>query len=162
MRWVGPARTVHAVGQTVVKYRRSGEGRRVPMAIPDHVEVCCRMVQGGLLRLMVSAVIGHAPAATVTLYGTDGTIRLTDGHGTHAGFELWAGRREDDGLQPVDIAPERHGGWRVEEEFVNAIRGKQPVTHTDFTTGVKYMEWTDAVARSTRTGTTVYLPLEFG
>ncbi len=162
MRWIGPARTVHAVGQTVVKHRRSDDGRRVAMAIPDHVEVSCRMVQGGQMRMMVSTVIGHGPTAAVAIYGTDGTIRLSEGDNASTGLELWAGRREDKGLRRVEIDPEKRGSWRVEEAFVNAIRGKEPVTHTDFMTGVKYMEWTDAVARSSRTGTTVHLPLELG
>ena len=44
------------------------------------------------------------------------------------------------------------------EEFINAIRGREPVTHTDFVTAVKYMEWTDAVTKSMRSGDTVHLP----
>ena len=160
MRWIGPARTVHAVGQTVVKHRRAEDGRRVPMAIPDHVDVSCRMVQGGQMRLMVSMAIGHAPGVTVCVYGTEGTLRLSDAADPSAGLQLSAGRRGDDGLSPVEIEPGKRGGWRVEEEFVNAIRGTEPVTHTDLVTGVKYMEWTDAVARSLRAGTTVHLPLE--
>lgn len=42
---------------------------------------------------------------------------------------------------------------------MNAIRGLEPVTHTDFATGVRYMEWTEAVSRSMRSGETVRLPL---
>ena len=33
------------------------------------------------------------------------------------------------------------------------------MTHTDFATAVKYMEWTDAVNLSARSGETVRLPL---
>ena len=46
--------------------------------------------------------------------------------------------------------------------ITNAIRGREPVTHTDLATGVKYMEWTDAVTRSLRSGNTVRLPLAEG
>ena len=160
MRWIGPARTVYAMGQTVVKHRPSDDGRRVAMTIPDHVDILCRMEQGGHMRLTVSTVIGHAPSVVVSIYGTEGTIRLSEGEHTSVDLELWAGRRQDDELHRVEIDPKKRGSWRVEEEFVNAIRGKESVTHTDFVTGVKYMEWTDAVARSSRTGTTVHLPLE--
>ena len=45
----------------------------------------------------------------------------------------------------VEPDPDLVDGWRVEEEFVNAIRGLEPVRLTDFDTGVRYMEWTDAV-----------------
>jgi hypothetical protein len=48
----------------------------------------------------------------------------------------------------------------VEEEFINAIRGREPVTHTDFVTGTKYMEWTDAVAQSMRERREIMLPLQ--
>ena len=52
--------------------------------------------------------------------------------------------------------------WRVEEEFINAIRGKEEITHTDFQTGVKYMEWTDSVALSIRHRKAINLPLTEG
>ena len=156
MRWVGPAATVHALGQSVVKHRRDARGRRVAMTIPDHVDLLCRMEQGGQMRLTVSTVLGHAPGTDVAVYGTEGTIRLAAGKD---GLELTAGRRGDTGMGPVEISPEKKGGWRVEEEFVNAIRGTETVTHTDLVTGVKYMEWTDAVTMSIRSGETIDLPL---
>ena len=61
-------------------------------------------------------------------------------------------------MSEVAIDPSKAGGWRVEEEFVNAVRGTEQVTHTDFVTGVKYMDWTDAVTRSVREGVAVTLP----
>ena len=73
---------------------------------------------------------------------------------------LWGGRRGDSELKSIEIPEEKRGSWRVEEEFVNAIRGIEPVTHTAFSDGVKYMEWTDAVSRASQTGQTVRLPLE--
>ena len=158
MRWIGPAATVTALGQSVVRHRTDEDGRRIPMAIPDHIEVLCRMPQGGQMRIMVSTVIGLGPGVDVHIYGTEGTIRLTDTLGSD-GLALFAGRRGDEGLRPVDIEPAKRGAWRVEEEFINAIRGTEPVTHTDFVTGVTYMEWTDAVARSLQTGETMQLPL---
>ena len=47
----------------------------------------------------------------------------------------------------------------MEEEFVNAIRGLEPVTHTSFEDGVRYMEFTEAVTRSAQSGKKVHLPL---
>ena len=57
------------------------------------------------------------------------------------------------------IDPIKVGAWRVEEEFVNAIRGREAVTHTDFVTATEYMEWTDAVTLSMRERCEVQLPL---
>ena len=51
------------------------------------------------------------------------------------------------------------GDWRVEDEFIGAIRGTETIRLTDFTTGVKYMEFTEAVARSAESGQPVDLPL---
>jgi predicted dehydrogenase len=158
MRWVGPARSVMAVGQCVVHYRRDASGRRVAMEIPDHIDVIGAMAQGGQMRFNVSTVLGHAPdLADVHIFGTDGTIRLRQP--VDGALELFAGKRGKSTLEPVEIDPTKRGGWRVEEEFVNAIRGKERITHTDLFTGVKYMEWTTAVSRSLRDGRAVMLPL---
>ena len=159
MRWVGPASTVTALAQCVVRHRTDEQGRRVAMEIPDHVDVLCRMAQGGQMRCSVSTVSGLAPPTSVAIYGTEGTLRVTERTSGSSPFELWGGRRRNRRLRRIDIAPEKMGGWRVEEEFVNAVRGIEPVTHTDFVTAVKYMEWTDAVSLSARTGETVSLPL---
>jgi predicted dehydrogenase len=158
MRWIGPMTNVYATGQAVVAHRTDDAGRRVPMTIPDHVDIMGKMEQGGQIRFNVSTVIGHAPASVdVCIFGTEGTLRL---HQSDADpMTLYAGQRGEDGLAPVTIDPAKKGGWRVEEEFINAIRGTEAVSHTDFTTAVKYMEWTDAVTMSLRSGQSIALPL---
>src|SRR5262249_59051491 len=60
----------------------------------------------------------------------------------------------------VPIPKEKEGGWRVEAEFVDAIRTGSPVRFTDFATGVPYMEFTEAVALSAERGEPVDLPLD--
>ena len=126
------------------------------MAIPDHLDIIGNLGGGGQLRFSVSTVLGHAPAGVdVCIFGTEGTLRLLQ-----AGLDpmtLLAGQRGDDGLAPVEIDPAKRGTWRVEEEFINAIRGLEPITHTDFTTAVKYMEWSDAVTESLCSGQSVSL-----
>lgn len=157
MRWVGPAKSVQAIGQNIVRHRQHPDGRRLAMTIPDHVEVQCRMEQGGQMRLCISMAVGHVPGVGVYICGTEGTILLSDNGGK---LGLYSGQRRHTKLSPVKIPKKKRGGWRVEEEFINAIRGREAITHTDFTTGVKYMEWTDAVTKAIRTGKTVHLPLE--
>ena len=159
MRWVGPASTVSALAQRVVRHRTGADGRRVAMEIPDHIDVLCRMAQGGQMRCSVSTVIGLAPPTSVAIYGTEGTLKIAEGGADGSASSLWGGRRRNKRLRRIAIPPEKTGGWRVEEEFVNAVRGVEPVTHTDLVTAVKYMEWTDAVGLSARTGDTVQLPL---
>ena len=56
----------------------------------------------------------------------------------------------DKGFHEVPIPPKEAGSWRVEEEFIGAIRGENPIELTTFETGLKYMQFTEAVARSMR------------
>ncbi len=154
MRWVGPMSMVFAVGQAVVPHRVDEAGRRVAMTIPDHLDIVGKLEQGGQVRFNVSTVLGNAPARTdVCIFGTEGTLRLLQVGGEP--LTLYSGRRGVEGLKVVDIDSNKKGGWRVEEEFISAIRGVEAVTHTDFTTAVKYMEWSDAVTRSLRSGKSV-------
>lgn len=158
MRWVGPARSVMATGQSVVRHRLDDSGRRVAIEIPDHIDVIGAMALGGQMRLNISAVLGHAPdLVDVHIFGTEGTVRLHQS--VDGAMTLFTGKRGEAAMVPVEIDPAKRGGWRVEEEFVNAIRGKERITHTDFATGVKYMEWTTAVSLSLHQGQAVMLPL---
>src|SRR5438094_791216 len=58
-------------------------------------------------------------------------------------------------LSEIPIPAERRIGWRVEEEFINAIRGKEKVSRTTFEDGVRYMEFTEAVWKSAAGGQAV-------
>ena len=53
----------------------------------------------------------------------------------------------------------RQEGRRKLADFVAAIRGERAVTHTEFSSGVRYMQFTEAVARSSRHQVPVTLPL---
>ena len=154
MRWIGPAASVLAITRVHVKSRDGDGGKRHYMTIPDHVELLCEMASGPVAHMRFTTVTGHAPQDGVWLFGTEGTLRVDAGTQTLSG-----GRRGDDGLSAIDIPLEKQGDWRVEEEFVNAIRGLEPVTHTSFEDGVRYMEFTEAVAKSAQSGEKVHLPL---
>ena len=104
--------------------------------------------------MMFSSVTGLAPGGEVWLYGSQGTLKYDI-----ASTELYLGKRGDEKLAPVSISPDKVGSWRVEEEFINAIRGVEPIRLTTFQDGVKYMEFTEAVTRSAQAGKTVSLPL---
>ncbi len=161
MRWFGPAFTVQALGNTVVKHRLDAEGRRRAISIPDHLEVICSMECGGSLSFTLTTVSAFAPELELSIYGTDGVIRVQSTEFTDPGkpsFRLLFARRGDNALSEIKVSEEKRGGWRVEEEFINAIRGVEPVTHTSFTDGVKYMQFTDAVSQSIATGELVQLP----
>ena len=154
MRWVGPAGSVRTVARVNVKSRVDDSGGRRFITIPDQVETVCEMVSGPVVHMRFSTITGLAPADRVWFFGTEGTLRLDS-----PSMTLQGGRRGDSALSEIAIAPEQQGAWRVEDEFVNAIRGLEPVTHTNFADGVRYMEFTEAVTRSFQADETVYLPL---
>src|SRR5690606_15379978 len=101
----------------------------------------------------VSEASGPPAVNRIELRGTEGVL-VYDG-----GTLLGCRRSDGSDPQPIAVPEEEAGGWRVEEEFVNAIRGLEKVTLTDFDTGVKYMEFTEAVARSMAQRRAVSLPL---
>ena len=108
-----------------------------------------------------SAVSAFTRELDLSIHGTDGVLRVEHAdpdEPTGAVFKLSGARRGGDGLSQIEIPPENRGAWRVEEEFINAVRGIEPVTHTNFTDGLKYMQFTDAVTESVKTGNLVRLP----
>ncbi|GBD11299.1 1,5-anhydro-D-fructose reductase [bacterium HR23] len=154
MRWIGPATKVMAMTKVVVKQRRDGEGLLRAVEVPDHVDILCEFACGAQGHLRFSAVTGLAPRNEVWLFGSEGTLLLDADTMT-----LYGGRRGDKALRVIPIPPEKAGRWRVEEEFINAIRGKEKVKLTTFEDGVRYMEFTEAVIRSAQTGQAIPLPL---
>lgn len=141
MRWVGEANRVSAFARTVVPRRPDESGILRTVDVPDHLDVTGELGCGAQLRMIISQVTGHGPANGVHLYGTDGTLRVVDDTVTIAG-------RDDRTHTTVRIPESEAVGWRVEEEFVGAIRGTEPVRHTTFDDGLRYMLFTEAVHRS--------------
>lgn len=150
MRWVGTARRVSAMGRTFVPRRRDASGALRDALVPEHVDVTAELHCGAQLHLQVSAVAGLGGGSEVYLFGSDGTIRYDGDTDT-----VWAGRRGDDALAEVAVRPDEARSWRVEDEFVGAIRGEEEIVLTPFTVGLQYMEFTDAVGRSLAAGCVV-------
>ncbi len=152
-RWVGDPLSVYAQGKTFTKMRKDPEtGVMRAMRVPEHVDVVMDMICGASAYLKVSTIQGLANENEATIYGSEGTIRM-------GGSRLFGARRGEDALSEIEIRPEDHGEWRVEDEFVNAIRGLEKVSHSPFDIGIKYMEFTEAVTRSMADGKAISLPL---
>ncbi|MEM6432189.1 MAG: hypothetical protein AAF708_23325, partial [Deinococcota bacterium] len=86
-------------------------------------------------------VSGLGPSVAITLYGSEATLQFKDGH-------LYGAKRGDNSFDELEIPPHEGGGWRVEEEFIAAIQGLEPIRLTTFETGLNYMAFTEAVWRS--------------
>ncbi len=153
IRWVGRATRVMAMTKVNVPYRSDESGVRHSVTIPDHVDILCELANGAQAHMKFSTATGLSNGNQVWLYGSEGTIRLD-----HR-LNIYAGKRGDSEFTEIPVPEEKQGFWRVEEEFVNAIRGQEEITRTPFDVGVHYMEWTEAVTRSAQTGQAVSLPL---
>jgi len=155
LRWVAPASRVLAYASKVIGTRFDPESGKVArVGTPDSVQVLTTQHDGSQGVYRFSGVLWHERSMSVALYGADGTLiydLLRD--------EI-RGAKRGAALHQLPIPDGTQRGWNVEADFVAAIRGERPVTHTDFATGVHYMQFTEAVARSSRHQTPVTLPLQ--
>ncbi|MDB5353169.1 MAG: putative dehydrogenase [Planctomycetota bacterium] len=155
LRWVAPANRVIAYASKVIPSRFDQEtGKSARVGTPDSVHVLTGHEDGSVGVFRFSAVVHHGTGMSVTLYGSEGTL-----HYDFARDELRGAREDNLELSRIPIPVDRRGGWNVEREFVGAVRGEQAVSHTDFLTGARYMQFTEAVARSSRHQHPVALPL---
>ncbi|PYM94300.1 MAG: hypothetical protein DME04_08490 [Candidatus Rokuibacteriota bacterium] len=153
MRWLGSARRVTAMTKIAVPRRKDAGGVWQEVKLPDHVDILAAMANGAVAHLRFSTVTALAPPSEVWIFGTEGTLRVESDAKRVSG-----GRRGEKELREIPIPAERRIGWRVEEEFVNAIRGREKVSRTTFEDGVRSMEFTEAVWRSATRGQTVDVP----
>jgi predicted dehydrogenase len=150
MRWLGPAQRVTAMTKVAVPRRKDGTGASHDVRVPDHVDILAQFRGGAVGHLRFSSVTGLSPASEAWIFGSEGTLRLEAD-----ALRLTGGRRGESALREIPVPPKTRIGWRVEEEFVNAIRGREKIARTSFEDGVRYMEFTDAVTRSATTGQTL-------
>ena len=157
MRWVPQPRRVVAQAQAFVPERFDpATGMRRRVGTPDSVQVLAVLESGAQAVYRASGVARFGSGTSIELYGSEGTIKYE----LAPHDRLWAARRGESELAEVDVPADEAYGWRVEAEFIDAIRGQGRIEFTDFASGVRYMEFTEAVARSAATGTAIDLPLE--
>ena len=153
MRWIGPASRVSAFSAIRVDSRVDESGTERRIEVPDHLDILAELECGANATFRFSAVTGLSSSNSISLHGSEGTLIYS------LPTSLLGGRRGDTELHELTVPEEKRGAWRVEEEFVGAIRGLEPVRFTTFEDGVRYMEFTEAVSRSAKSGVTVQLPL---
>jgi len=163
LRWVpAPVRVmaqVHAYIPTRID-PQSGVHRAV--GTPDSVQALAVLEDGTRAVYHISGVVRYGQETGIRLFGTEGVLYYD-----LAADHIWGASRQHASpsatgasLQEIPIPEGKARSWRVEAEFVEAIREGTPIELTDFATGVSYMEFTEAVARSARRGEAVELPLE--
>ncbi len=160
LRWAPPPVRVLAQVHAFIASRIDPEsGVRRPVGTPDSIQVLAILENGARAVYQLSGVTPLGQGMGIRLYGTEGVLEydlMTDRiRGTHQR----GGVSTHTNWEEIPIPPSKAGSWRVEADFVDAIRHRTPIRFTDFETGVAYMEFTEAVARSAQRGEAIELPL---
>jgi predicted dehydrogenase len=154
MRWLGTGNRVMAMTRVQIPTRRDEQGQRRAATIPDHVEVLYELGEGAPVHMKFSETTGLARGNEIWIFGSEGTIFVDNEQ------RIFTGRRGERELVELANPREQQAVHRVEEEFINAIRGRERVALNTFEIGVRYMEWTEAVHLSAASGAAVSLPLQ--
>jgi predicted dehydrogenase len=138
-RWLGDITGVFARGKIIYPVREGYE-----VIIPDLLTVLCSFESGAEGVLEFSGVNALAQGDRLEIYGSAGTLTYD-----FTSDVVQAGKLGDRALHVVDLPPELEGEWRVEEDFLAAVKSKGRVRpHPTFEDGVRYMRVVQAVADS--------------
>ena len=107
---------------------------------------------GAPVHMKFSETTGLSAGNQIWIFGSEGTIHVDNEQ------RIFIGSRGDQALAELANPREQQAFHRVEEEFINAIRGRERITMNTFEIGVRYMEWTEAIHRSAASGATVSSP----
>lgn len=115
--------------------------------IPDFVQVLGRW-PGNLEGVLQWSGVAHCGGGDLLeLFGSEGTLAYD-----FTGDRILLCKRGEDHLTPLPVPPEYIDSWTVESDFIRAVReGGHP--EPSFETGVRYMQFVEAVRRSMETQT---------
>lgn len=154
IRWIDQPVRVLAQVHAFTSQRTDPEcGLKRTVGTPDSVQALTVLPNGARGVYHFSGVVPVGGQMRITLYGSEGMLDYdltTDA--------LFGCKRGDNEMRAIEIPAHEERSWRVEADFVDSIRQVKSVRLTDFATGVRYMEFTEAVARSAELGEVVELP----
>ena len=138
-RWLGQISGVFARGKVLHSLRRGYE-----VIVPDLLNVLCAFKNGAEGVLEFSGVNVTDETDRVEIYGDKGTLVYDFGID-----KIRAAKYGGKEFQDVDLPSELTSEWRVEEDFIAAVKSKGRMgPHPDFEDGVHYMAVVQAVADS--------------
>lgn len=144
-RWLGPARALTA-SMRFGAVPRPGPNGPVATDIADHVVAVVDYRDDVTATIEMSARTNALATDHVTFHGTVGSL-IVDLADQSIRSAAIGGPQE-----PVSIRAADRRDWTAEVDFIAAIRGERPVTLTDFTTGLDYMAFLEAIHRSAADG----------
>jgi len=138
-RWLGEITGVFARGKIIYPVRDVYE-----VIIPDLLIVLCSFENGAEGVLEFSGIDASASGDRLEIYGSAGTLTYD-----FTSDVVQAGKLGDRALHVIDVPPELECEWRVEEDFLAAVKSKGRVRpHPTFEDGLRYMRVVQAVADS--------------
>jgi predicted dehydrogenase len=138
-RWLGDITGVFARGKILTAERRG-----YPVIVPDMLNVLCVFENGAEGVLEFSGVHAGAPMDRLRIYGDRGAL-VYDFTNERIRSIKYGGRE----LEDVDVPKELITDWRVEDDFINAVKSKGRIRpRPSFEDGVGYMRVVQAVADS--------------
>lgn len=156
LRWAPPPVRVMAQVHAFIAHRTDPEsGSRRLVGTPDSVQVLTTLQDGARAVYQFTGVTPVAHDLSITLRGSEGVLRYDFLADRITGLNRSEAAAGKTAMQEIAVPAEMAGGWRVEADFIDSIREQAPVRYTDFATGVSYMEFTEAVAKSAREGVAV-------
>jgi predicted dehydrogenase len=156
-RWLGYHRRVHAVTKVHYPLRtRPENGQPAQVKIADSLAFATEMENGAVSSWHFSGVVQHPLPNRFELFGSDGTLIVEMGAGEAATVR---GAKKGEQLAEIPIPESERRTWAAEIDFIRSIREGGAVS-PDFTEGLKYMEMTEAIYRSSAEGKIVDLPLD--
>jgi len=138
-RWLGEITGVFARGKIIGPVRDGYD-----VIVPDLVTILCSFENGAEGVLEFSGINALAEGDRLEIYGSTGTLTYD-----FTSDIVQAGKHGDRALHVIDVPPDLEGEWRVEEDFLAAIKSKGRVhAHPNFEDGIRYMRVVQAVADS--------------
>ena len=138
-RWLGDIAGVFARGKILYKERRGYE-----VKVPDLLNVLCVFENGAEGVLEFSGINACAPKDSVEIYGAKGTLTYDFSNDV-----IRTGKHGEQDLHDVEVPPELVTEWRVEDDFLAAVKSKGRIRpRPTFEEGVRYMRVVQAVADS--------------
>src|SRR5215813_10042402 len=138
-RWLGDITGVFARGKIIQPLREAYN-----VIVPDLLTVLCSFESGAEGVLEFSGINALAEGDRLEIYGNTGTLTYD-----FTADVMQTGKVGDRALHVVDIPTELEGEWRVEEDFLAAVKSKGRVhPHPNFEDGLRYMRVVQAVSDS--------------
>jgi len=141
-RWVGPAKSIAAAS------------REAPDVVPQSLAISAELQNGATASFHLAMGPSNGPGSWFEIFGTKGAIIYK-----LFAEEIQGATESDDGLHPIEIPADEARTQTTDAEFIGAIRNGGPV-HPGFEEGVRYMEFSEAVAQSLMEARTITVPPE--